>query len=135
MILAVIQSSLVLLVALCAVGIFRRQSAATRHAILTAGLIGSLTAPFWGVLLPDSRLIRSSSLYVVAYEPGEVFWKLDAGEQTEGDRASAPVRVSRSLLLWIWIIGAAVAGTFLIAGLARIGWLVYRSPAVSLRWL
>jgi len=39
---AVIQSSILLSVALCAAGVLRRQSAAVRHAILATGMISSI---------------------------------------------------------------------------------------------
>jgi hypothetical protein len=43
---SVIQSSVLLGLALCVVGFLGRQSAAVRHAILAAGLTGSLAIPF-----------------------------------------------------------------------------------------
>ena len=61
MILAVIQSSVLLSLTLCAVLLMRRQSAATRHAVLTIGFLSSLAVPFVTQVLPD--VPRSRGLY------------------------------------------------------------------------
>jgi hypothetical protein len=54
MILTVIQSSVILMVGLTAVQIFRRQSAAVRHLILAAAVVAALVFP----ALPPLSLAR-----------------------------------------------------------------------------
>jgi hypothetical protein len=46
MILAISESSLIIFLALCAAQLLRRRSAAVRHFVLVAGLIGSVTVHF-----------------------------------------------------------------------------------------
>ncbi len=55
MIQAVIQSAAALLVTLSVLPFLRRQSAATRHAILTVGLVCALAVPAVSPLLPSWR--------------------------------------------------------------------------------
>jgi hypothetical protein len=50
---AIVQSSVILLIALCAAAVLRRQSAALRHAVLAAGLLSALVGPLLAPLLPS----------------------------------------------------------------------------------
>ena len=52
MITVMIKSAIVLAVAACIAGMLRRQSAALRHAVWTAGLFGALLVPLCSVTLP-----------------------------------------------------------------------------------
>jgi hypothetical protein len=52
MISIMIKSAIVLAVAACIASVLRRQSAALRHAIWTAGLIGALVVPGCSITLP-----------------------------------------------------------------------------------
>src|SRR3989442_10391254 len=53
MIEAVVKSSVILLMALGALPLLRRQSAALRHAILTVGLVCALAVPVLSPLIPS----------------------------------------------------------------------------------
>src|SRR5437870_13836521 len=55
MIEAVVKSSVILLMALGALPLLRRQSAALRHAVLTVGLVCALAIPVLSPLIPSWR--------------------------------------------------------------------------------
>src|SRR5262249_50551361 len=132
MMLAVIQSSVLLSLTLCAVLLMRRQSAATRHAVLTVGLVSSLAVPFVTQLMPD--VPRSRGLYARVQDQTEILvtWTADISTPT----TPLPAERSRGSILWIWLAGMAVGGCVLVANLARIIWLVGQSQsACDARWL
>jgi TonB family protein len=117
MIVAILQSSIVLSVALCAARLFRRQSAATRHAIVAAGLVGSLIIPFLPNPMPAQTRSMNQTISVPRVATQIAFQT--AAEPPDDVPSNAPV--------WIWLAGAATMAAILIAGIARIGWLVHRS--------
>ena len=47
-----IKSSIVLMVALCGVALLRRRSAASRHALLVAGIVAAATVPLLTIVVP-----------------------------------------------------------------------------------
>src|SRR2546428_11700190 len=91
MILAVIQSSVILFISLCSARLLRRQSAATRHAVLTVSLISSLAVPFVGALLPEFQLVRSPGLYARVQEQAEILWSSEADIKPAPTSLSTPV--------------------------------------------
>src|SRR5262245_29511375 len=132
MIPAIMQSSMILVVVLCGVRFLRRQSAATRHAILTAGLVSSLVVPFLGSMLPQFQFAPVRKLHVLVEGQREVFWNPDTGIEPLAARPSAPITAAPSHpFLWIWFGGLAIAGVFLVAGAARITMLRLRSKPLS----
>lgn len=136
MILAIAQSSVVLLIAFGAVRLLRRKSAAVRHSILTIALVGALTVPFAGPMFP--RAATGRGLYARVQDQTEIF--LNVNSSIKPLPASAPVPVSPPAqypsFLSVWITGAAVMSLFLLAGLAWMSFLFYRSAGVSdRRWI
>ena len=142
----VLKSSTILFVALCAVRLLRRQSAATRHLVLTVGLISSLTVPFLGSVLPKWH-VGAAGVY------GK--WVLTPLAEQDGGNSDgisfrgrgqtpffvnpAPLRQPVPLPLvtvtGIWVVGAGMAGLILAAGGARIRWLTLRSkPLAGIKW-
>jgi TonB family protein len=128
MILAVLQSSVILLVAFCAVRILRRQSAALRHLILTVALFASILVPFLGPLMPKQAPPPEIKYVVAGFSPRSV---TDA-EQTRAearDYIGAPDKSEpeHSRAFVIWISGVSVMAIFILAGILRIAWLVHHA--------
>ena len=133
MMLSVIQSSVLLSLTLGVVLLMRRQSAATRHAVLTVGLVSSLAVPFVTPLLPD--IPRSRGLYARVQDQTETL-AIWTNEISISPTVPLPAVRSRGGLVWIWLAGIAVGGCVLVANLARIIWLVVQSHAAcDARWL
>jgi len=137
MILAIIKSSIILSIAFCVARILRRQSAAVRHMVWSAGLLAALTVPFLTLLLPSWHLARN-----IQNQAEIVLDTLNAGvkpaatsvlttdQRPEGRPAASHV------LLTIWLAGSAIAGIFLIGCGLRFAWIVIRGkPVTSERWL
>src|SRR5262245_9092935 len=131
MIPTVIQSSVILSIALCAVTLLRRQSASTRHAILTAGLISSLAVPLLRGVLPEFEFAESPGLYALVQDQAETLWTWNEGVDPTSPGISAPVRAGRNTFLWIWLGGTIVAGVVLAAGATRIAWLISGSQPTA----
>lgn len=122
MIVAILQSSIVLFIALCATRLFRRQSAATRHAIVALGLVGSLVIPFLPSPLPPL--------------PSPMNQTISVPQATTQVTSEPPIEPTEDVSpsnapLWIWLTGTAIMSSILIAGVARIGWLVLRSKPLT----
>ncbi len=131
MILAIIQSSSLLSAALFAARLLRRQSASTRHAVLTIGLIGSLLVPFLPNPVPQVDFSRRRGLYARVQDQKEMFWTLDAGVKPAPTVGLTEDSSSRTLpFFWIWLAGTSIAGIVLPAGTVRIAWLVFQAKAV-----
>src|SRR5215813_6357502 len=124
MIPAVIQSSVILSIALCAVTLLRWQSASARHAILTAGLVSSLAVPLLSRVLPEFEFAQSPGLYALVQDQAETLWTWNEGVDPASSGISAPVRTGRNPFLWIWLGGTIVAAVVLAAGATRIVWLI-----------
>jgi TonB family protein len=135
MILAVLQSSVILSLALSAVALpLRRRSAATRHATLTMGLISSLAVPLLGALIPEFP--RSRGLYARVQDQTEILWNLGADVTPTPAGLPAPAAAANYPFRPIWLGGMAVAGIVLIAGAGRIAWLVLQSrPLGHEKWI
>ena len=70
MISIMIKSAIVLAVAAGVAGALRRQSAALRHAIWTAGLIGALVVPLCSITLPPWQKVVVPPALIVGVGPG-----------------------------------------------------------------
>jgi TonB family protein len=108
MILAIIQSSAILLVAMCSTALMRRQSAAMRHLILTAGIAGSLTVPLLDGVLPDFHFAPTRALEVFVQDQTDAFWQWNAGvngEKPAPTDVSAEASVSNHPFRPIWLAG------------------------------
>src|SRR5262245_37090398 len=131
MIPTVIQSSVILSIALCAGTLLRRQSSSTRHAILTAGLISSLAVPLLRGVLPEFEFAESPGLYTLVQDQAETLWTWTEGVDPTSPGKSAPGRAGRNPFLWIWLGGAIVVGVVLAAGATRIAWLISGSQPTA----
>jgi len=142
MILAIVQSSSILAIALISVAFMRRRSAAARHAVLTVGLFGSLAAPLVGSLLPDLGSIRFApdGLYARIQDQAELLENHDPDRtsvKSNGASPSAePSQASAAMSFWVWLAGIGVAAAVLLAAIGRILWMTSRSePLRDARWL
>jgi bla regulator protein BlaR1 len=154
MISILIKSAIVLAVAACIASALRRQSAALRHAIWTAGLIGALLVPVCSFTLPGWQ----SSIVGWA----EKALQRDAADSSASDSAAAippesPVVPSfeaipvdspqtagtpASSWTWsqigiaVWIGGAAFGLLIMLLGALRLAWVAIRSePVTDPRWI
>jgi beta-lactamase regulating signal transducer with metallopeptidase domain len=118
MIEAMLKSAVILAVAACIAAILRRQSAAIRHAIWKAGLIGAMAIPVCTLTLPS--------------------WQTGLGS-----RAIAPIQRFagslagfRGIAVAIWLTGAGIGLLLLFYGAARLGWIAMHSePVEDQRWM
>src|SRR5687767_11448107 len=98
MIAAMIKSAIVLTLAACVASLMRRQSAAVRHTIWTAGLIGAMAIPICTLALPSWRPeIASSAILLI--------------QQTTGSLGGL-----RQVAIGIWIAGATAGMLLLLYG-------------------
>jgi beta-lactamase regulating signal transducer with metallopeptidase domain len=113
MIAAMIKSAIVLVIAACAASLLRRQSAAVRHTIWTAGLFGAMAIPMFTLALPAFPL-----------------WQPEIAA-----RLLAPLALFRQTAITIWLAGATAGMMLLLYGAARLAWVAIRSePIQDARW-
>ena len=120
-----IQSSVILLIALCTAAIFRRQSASVRHIILSAGLAGALLVPF----CPSGKFqVRPVNYLFPEQEPLE-------GKQvirrSDLEFLASTGPSLQDIAIRIWLGGGAISALVLLAGIARIGWIVLRAEPLT----
>jgi TonB family protein len=108
-ILAVFQSSAILLIAFVVFHLLRRQSAALRHLILTVALFASTVAPFVGPFVPEHR--KSRILSRVQRETNQ-FLKLDENVK---EPAARPVQRLVSSSRSSFASDAWIAGVFILS--------------------
>ena len=117
MIAAMIKSAIVLALAACVASLMRRQSAAVRHTIWTAGLIGAMAIPICTLALPTWR----------------PEWATDALALLQS--ATTSVAGFRQIAVAIWITGATAGMLLLLYGACRLAWIAIRSePVEDARW-
>jgi beta-lactamase regulating signal transducer with metallopeptidase domain len=117
MIAAMIKSGIVLALAACIASLMRRQSAAVRHTIWTAGLIGAMAIPICTLALPSWRPEIATRASILIQQT------IDA---TGGFRQVAIV---------LWIAGATLGMMLLFYGACRLAWVAIRSePVNDARW-
>ena len=140
---ALLDVSAVLLVALAANALLRRQSAALRHWILTVAILSALAAPALELTLPTWTLPAPASQWattIVAPGTLAVFESIvsnGAADPTGSGSASRPHDFSvMTVLLFAWAVGAMGALALLSTRLIRLKRLVRRvEPVVDPRWL
>ena len=117
MIAAMLKSAIVLLAAACVASLMRRQSAAIRHAVWTAGLAGAMASPLCTLTLP----------------PWET--SLAAPILTFLDRTLGSVSVLKQVAVGIWVTGAAVGMLLLVYSAGRLAWVaIGAEPVEDARW-
>jgi len=154
MISIMIKSAIVLAVAACIASALRRQSAALRHAIWTAGLIGALVVPLCSVTLPAwpnglvgwvegafrTEVAETSAPLSNAAVPvhSAAISETDATPAVSSHAATVPVQ---HWTIWqigiaMWLGGAAIGLLFMLLGALRLAWVAIGSvPVTDPRWL
>jgi beta-lactamase regulating signal transducer with metallopeptidase domain len=118
MIEAMLKSAVILAVAACVAAILRRQSAAIRHAIWAAGLMGAMAIPICTLALPS--------------------WQTALGNRviTSIQHVAGSLVGFRGIALTIWLAGAGIGLLLLFYGAARLGWVAMHSePVEDQRWM
>ena len=159
MIVILIKSAIILAVAFGIATSLRRQSAAMRHAVWTAGLIGALIIPFCSLTLPawQSSIIGETEHFFASFAPkthhapSEIQTRnetaslntntsLNSGSDSarESSSTTPPVR-SWSLSqigIAIWLAGAALGILVMLLGALRLAWVAYHAePLANPRWI
>jgi beta-lactamase regulating signal transducer with metallopeptidase domain len=154
MISIMIKSAIVLAVAAGVAGALRRQSAALRHAIWTAGLIGALVVPLCSITLPpwqngfvgwaenifNSRTVKTTTSVSSAIVP-EDSPAITSPETTPSASPRPGAEPAHSWTLSqfavaIWIGGAAIGLLLMLLGAVRLAWVAIRSePVTDPRWI
>ncbi|HET9218289.1 MAG TPA: M56 family metallopeptidase [Terriglobia bacterium] len=138
-----IKSSIVLMVALFGVALLRRRSAASRHALLFAGIVAAATVPLLAIVVPARTIPMPAQVpeflppdpaaatppattepyYEVSASPVDEVDEMVAIPQTAHptDAQAGTFSLDRSqLLLWAWISGVALLVAHLLAGVAQL---------------
>jgi TonB family protein len=137
-----VKTSIVVLFALAAVSLLRRQSAAVRHCILAAAIAGAALTPVFGSLLPSWQVPigmnpakgwfdgRDASADNGAAGAGGVRDEAGTdpsaraeGRQTRSGVWPAVVRILSRTIVMIWIGGAGISLLILGIGLGRLAWI------------
>src|SRR2546422_536108 len=142
MILVFIKSTIILMTAAFAAWMCRRQSAALKHAIWTAGLIGALAVPMCGLLLPVWRVPAPIDTIPVLEElplpAAPAFSEVSAAKvaisMPAHSAASTPWRLGRIVVL-VWIGGAAIGLAIMFSGAAALAFVAIRAERLDdSRW-
>ena len=117
MIAAMIKSAIVLAMAACIAALMKRQSAAVRHTVWTAGLIGAMAIPLCTLTLP-------------AWQP-----EIAARAAALIQNATGSLGILRQGAIGLWLVGAAAGMLLLLYGACRLAWVAIRSePVEDARW-
>ena len=117
MIVAMIKSAIVLAAAAFVASLMRRQSAAVRHAVWTAGLIGAMAIPLFTITLPSWQTSLAAPLV-------PLFQKL-----------IVPLGILRQAAIGIWIAGAVAGILLLLYSAGRLAWVaIGAEPVDDARW-
>src|SRR4029450_6447583 len=117
MIAAMVKSAIVLVVAAIVASAMKRQSAAVRHAVWTAGLIGAMAIPLFTLTLPSWQ----TSLAAPAVA---LFQKL-----------MLPLEILTRAAIVIWIAGATLGILLLLYSAGRLAWVaIGAEPVGEARW-
>lgn len=131
----VLKASLVVALALAAAGFLRRQSAALRHWVIAAGLVGAAIVPVVRPVAPGWTLAVIAPAVQPPLPSGSLTWLENVDAGTSNRAASRSTRVTPfplAGLLWIvWITGAAVSLGVLLVGLLRLVSLTRGASAVD----
>src|SRR5262249_41447348 len=136
MIPAVLQSSLLLLMALIGARLFRRRQAAIRHFVLTIGVASALAVPVAAHFIPKFTVRSLPALDSFVSDQTGVpspssHTDVTANAATTRVHATAPQRLPGESVWWIWIGGVATAAAVSSAGINKTALLVSRSKRVT----
>ena len=153
MISIMIKSAIVLAMAACIASALRRQSAALRHAIWTAGLIGALVVPLCSITLPAwqngfvgwaERMFQAGTVETSTPASAVVPTEAAAISSAEASPIAPPRTATEPARSWaisqiavaVWIGGAAIGLLFMLFGALRLAWVAIRSePVTDRRWI
>jgi beta-lactamase regulating signal transducer with metallopeptidase domain len=117
MIAAMLKSAVVLLVAAGVAFLMKRQSAAVRHTVWTAGLIGAMAIPLCTLTLPSWQAGFAG--------PAVAFF----------ERAMSTLSAVRQAAIGLWIAGATVGILLLLYSAGRLAWVaIGAEPVEDARW-
>ena len=117
MIAAMIKSAVVLAAAAFVASLMKRQSAAFRHAVWTAGLIGAMAIPLFTITLPSWQSRFASPAFAFA------------------QRTMGSLGALREVAIALWIAGAAAGLFLLLYSAARLAWVaIGAEPVEEARW-
>ena len=134
-----IRMSGVVLIALAATVVLRRQSAAARHWILAVGIACAAAAPLFERVAPAWQVPFVGSAWSLAHaeDPNPVSRGRIAASERASDHAAVrnessaePMRIAWRTVSRVWIAGAAVSLLTIVAGFGRLGWMAFRARRV-----
>lgn len=141
-----LQVSALMVVALAAVAVLRRQSAALRHWVLSVAVAGAACVPLCRVVVPDWTIGDPAGLPTIQAEspatagPGAqpveaVTAGLPGGRAAFVRGGNWPARAWRMVPI-VWLGGALIGFGVLATGLLRLAWIERRArPLTSARWV
>jgi TonB family protein len=128
----VVKSSLIVVVTFLAVLLLRRQSAATRHMVLTAGLICALTFPLFAAVLPEWHPVAISDY---SYGINSLQIVPESSVKSSARSIVAPeAHVLPSLdttAFWVWLTGSVIAVLVHLIRVASVEWMVRGSQPLT----
>ncbi len=134
-----IKVSVILLIALTAMGLMRRQSAAFRHWVLAAAIFCAAVMPWLGIVVPAWELNLKALLPVESSAPIEELSARStdgSNETVKGTPDSGLSPVPFRFFGFVWGVGFLVSLTMLVSGLGRLTWLASSSgPIQDRKWL
>lgn len=128
-----LKSAAIIAVALAMLPALRTRTAAMRHAILAAALLGVALAPFIRTIVPTLRIPIAASVLAPA---GDTLGVLDvpsalAVTQSAGTTAAAFLPPISTIVVVVWLAGLAICVGMLIVGFIRLARLTSRAQPVS----
>ena len=135
-----LRGAVVVLLALVATAALGRRSASLRHAILAAALLTAAAMPVLRAVAPGWHVPALSVVLEeppVPAEPVVMSLSTSEGPVPASEPVSQPRRLAPGwIVVWIWLVGAALSLAVLVAGLLRLAWLSSRAERVREgRWI
>jgi beta-lactamase regulating signal transducer with metallopeptidase domain len=130
MIAAILKSAIILAGTAVIAALLRRQSAALRHAVWTAGLAGALAIPLFSVALPQwpNRLVgRASSFAGEVLETSVLPYVLPNAPPPAASPEPGTTWTSQDVAITVWLVGAIIGFVLIVSGAARLAWVAFRA--------
>jgi len=128
----IIKTALIVLLALAATAVLRRQSAALRHWMLAAAIVCAAATPLFTIVVPSwdfPRVEPPSGGLTLAADPDRGSDASRTAVATRG-RDAAGTRKLTQRLVAVWIAGSTIGLSMLLIGLARLAWIASKSLPV-----